>query len=389
MARLFGAGGGPFVGGEYWSVFIRRLGATTIEMGVISSISSAINMLLAIPSGWLTDGTSNLKRLYVFGRLLSLPTGLLRFLAKTWPFCILISGWEAISGRIMSPSSEIILIRSLSNLDRIKGLSLRETITSLIGIAGPLISALVITYFGGLESADSIRPLFLIQFVVGIFIFAFEATQLQEVKLTRVKRSVGIVSHLFSIFRDSPILILHLLRECVMTFTWQLTMPFMGIYLVDVKGADQFILGWRGTIATAIPMFFSIPSGYLAERVGRRRLAYYTRFIGWMGTLITIFTPRTHPEFLIVASALQSMFITMFIGWTAFRQESIPLQARGRWSGINILMNGLVGIITPIVGGIIWNLNPDYLWWIGLFCDAFIILPVMIIIGHKVSKTEI
>ena len=152
---------------------------------------------------------------------------------------------------------------------------------------------------------------------------------------------------------------------------------------------DQFILGWRGTIATAIPVFFSIPAGYLAERVGRRRLAYYTRFIGWMGTLITIFTPRTHPELLIVAIALQSMLITMFIGWTAFRQESIPLQARGRWSGINILMNGLVGIITPILGGTIWNINPDYLWWISLFCDAFIVLPVMIIIGYKISKTEV
>jgi MFS family permease len=148
----------------------------------------------------------------------------------------------------MSPSSEIILIRSLSNIDRIKGLSLRETVTSIIGIAGPLISALVISYFGGLESADSIRPLFLIQFVVGIFIFAFEATQLHEAKLTRVKRSVGIVSHLFSIFRESPILSLHLLRECVMTFTWQLTMPFMGIYLVDVKGADQFL--WEYTWLT-------------------------------------------------------------------------------------------------------------------------------------------
>jgi hypothetical protein len=40
IALLFGAGGGPFVGGEYWSVFIRRLGATTVEMGLISSISA-------------------------------------------------------------------------------------------------------------------------------------------------------------------------------------------------------------------------------------------------------------------------------------------------------------------------------------------------------------
>jgi len=54
-------------GSEYWSIFIRRLGATTVEMGLISSVSSAVNMLLALPFGWLTDRNRNLKRLYLIG----------------------------------------------------------------------------------------------------------------------------------------------------------------------------------------------------------------------------------------------------------------------------------------------------------------------------------
>jgi MFS family permease len=162
----------------------------------------------------------------------------------------------------------------------------------------------------------------------------------------------------------------------------------MGIYLVDVKGADQFILGSRGTVSTAVTVFFSIPAGYLAEKVGRRRLAYFTRIFWWMGLLITIFTPPTHPEYLIIASSLQSLNMVMFVGWSAFTQEVVPLQARGRWSGITMLVNGLVGVIAPIVGGVIWELNPDYIWWISLFCDAFIVLPLMIIIGYKISKVK-
>jgi MFS family permease len=107
-----------------------------------------------------------------------------------------------------------------------------------------------------------------------------------------------------------------------------------------------------------------------------------------MGLLITIFTPPTHPEYLIIASSLQSLNMVMFVGWSAFRQEVVPLQARGRWSGINMLVNGLVGVIAPIAGGVIWDLNPDYIWWISLFCDAFIVLPLMVIIGYKVSKAK-
>jgi MFS family permease len=107
-----------------------------------------------------------------------------------------------------------------------------------------------------------------------------------------------------------------------------------------------------------------------------------------MGLVITIYTPSTHPEYLILASALQSLNMVMFVGWSAFTQEIIPLSARGRWSGVNMLVNGLVGVIAPLVGGVVWSLNPDYIWWISLFCDAVIILPLMIIIGYKVSNAD-
>jgi MFS family permease len=375
-------------GSEYWSIFIRRLGATTVEMGLISSVSSAVNMLLALPSGWLTDRSRNLKRLYLVGRASYVPAALMRFLATTWPFCGLIGVYETISMRLMGPASEIISIKSLSNKDRVKGLSIQRMVTSIAGMIGPMILALIVTYFGGLDSADGIRPLFLIQFLLGIFVFALLTTQLQDVTFTRVKREVGIISHFFSVFKESPILTLLLLRECFVRFAWQIRMPFIGIYLVDVKGADQFILGSRGTISTAITVLFSIPAAYLAEKVGRRRLACFTRIFWWMGLLITIFTPPTHPEYLIIASSLQSLNMVMFVGWSAFSQEVVPLQARGRWLGINMLVTGLVGVIAPIVGGVIWNLNPDYIWWISLFCDAFIVFPLMIIIGYKVSKAK-
>jgi len=375
-------------GSEYWSVFIRRLGATTVEMGLISSVSSAVNMLFALPSGWLTDRSRNLKRLYLVGRASYVPAALLRFLVTTWPFCALIGVYEAIFMRLMGPASEIISIKSLSNKDRVKGLSIQRMVTSIAGMIGPVISALIVTYFGGLGSADGIRPLFLVQFLLGIFVFTLLATKLQDVTVTRARREVGIVSHFFSVFRESPILTLLLLRDCVVRFAWQIRTPFMGIYLVDVKGVDQFILGLRGTVSTAITVLFSIPAGYLAEKVGRRRQAYFTRIFWWMGLLITIFTPSTHPEYLIIASSLQSLNMVMFVGWSAFTQEVVPLHARGRWSGISMLANGMVGVIAPIVGGVVWDLNPDYVLWISLFCDSFVVLPLMILIGYKVSQAK-
>jgi MFS family permease len=286
----------------------------------------------------------------------------------------------------MDPASEIISIQSLSNEDRVRGLAIHRLVTSIAGIIGPMLVALIITYFGGLDTANSLRALFLIQFFLGIFVLVLLTTELQPVIFPRAKREVGIISHFVSVFRESPITVLLLLRQSFVRFAWQIRIPFMGIYLVDVKGADQFILGLRGTTSTAITILFSIPAGYLAEKIGRRKLAYFTRVFWWMGLLLTIFTPSTHPQYLIIASGLQSLNMVMFIGWSAFSQEAVPLEARGRWLGVNMLVNGLVGIIAPIIGGVIWNLNPDYVWWISLLCDVFIVLPLMIVIGYNVSK---
>jgi hypothetical protein len=45
-----------------------------------------------------------------------------------------------------------------------------------------------------------------------------------------------------------------------------------------------------------------------------------------------------------------------------------------------MLVHGTIGFIAPIIGGMIWNINPNYIWWINLIGDAFIILPLMIMI---------
>jgi len=54
-----------------------------------------------------------------------------------------------------------------------------------------------------------------------------------------------------------------------------------------------------------------------------------------------------------------------------------------------MLFNGLMGVVAPIVGGVIWEVNPDAIWWICLLGDACLSLPLMMIIGCKVSKTAL
>jgi MFS family permease len=367
-------------GGEYWNIFINRLGASSVELGIINSLSHAIMALLALPAGWITDHTSKMKRLYLLGRGLQLPTSLFRFLAQTWPVCILIDVWQAIAHRVTGPPSQIIWISSLSNEDRVKGLSFHRVIISTAGVFAPLLAAYIVTVFGGLDSADNIRPLFLLQFIVNMLTFFMLLTQLREVSFVREVTNVGVFHYFRGVLNDYPGLRLLLLRQSVLTFVSHMRMPFSGIYMVDVKGASAFILGWRGTVSTLTGVLFSMPAGQLADRYGRRKMAYVSRFFWWAALLVILFTPVDHPEYLVFASFLQGIQTALFIGWTAFIHEYIPLDIRGRWNGLSMLTHGFIGTISPIIGGLIWNVNPDYIWWINLFGDVFFVLPLMMVI---------
>ena len=53
-----------------------------------------------------------------------------------------------------------------------------------------------------------------------------------------------------------------------------------------------------------------------------------------------------------------------------------------------MLVTSIVGVIAPIAGGVIWSINPNFILWISLLCDVFIVLPLMIVIGYKVSKVK-
>ncbi|MBD3207176.1 MFS transporter [Candidatus Bathyarchaeota archaeon] len=368
---------------EYWNIFITRLGATSVELGIINSISHAIMALLALPSGWLTDHSTKMKKLYLYGRGLQIPTPLLRFLAQSWPVCLVIDIWQAIAQRLTGPPSQIIWISSLKDSDRVRGISFHRVIISIAGVIAPLISAYIVTYFGGLDSADNIRPLFLLQFFISIVTFLLISTQMREVSFAREANKQGVYGYFYSVLDNVPGLKLLLLRQCVMTLVSHMRMPFSGIYMVDVKGASAFILGWRGTVSTLIGVLFSMAAGQLADRYGRRKLAYISRVFWWASILVTIFTPLDHPEYLILAGLLQGIQTALFIGWTAFIHEYIPLEVRGRWNGISMLTHGIIGTVSPILGGLIWNINPDYIWWINLIGDVFFVLPLMIMIPDR------
>ncbi len=370
----------------YESIFLKRLGASSIEIGLINSVMSLVSILFSVPSGWLTDRVKNIKKMYVLSSGLGIINYLAMALTSSWPIYTVVNFWRTITDRLNMPAKTILDIDSLSNIDRVRGLSVHRTITAVGGIGGPIFAAYILTSFGGLNNVDSFRYLFLFQFVINAVIFLVMWRKLDDVLFDRDDGGTGVLKSFFSIFQGSSALKLFFVKDVIQSFFGLMARPFLGIYQVDVKLVTAFIIGYMGAGEMLVDVFLSLPMGGVISRFGRRKIAYIGHLIGLVARCILFLTPSSHPEFLILYSILGSVEGCMYLGWDAFTHEVVPQAVRGKYLGMRAVIVGIIGVIAPLLGGIIWSINPNYLWWINAIQWALVAFPLMVVLMEKYSS---
>lgn len=370
----------------YESIFLKRLGASSIEIGLINSVMSLVSILFSVPSGWLTDRVKNIKKMYVLSSGLGIINYLAMALTSSWPIYTVVNFWRTITDRLNMPAKTILDIDSLSNIDRVRGLSVHRTITAVGGIGGPIFAAYILTSFGGLNNVDSFRYLFLFQFVINAVIFLIMWRKLDDVLFDRDDGGTGVLKSFFSIFQGSSALKLFFVKDVIQSFFGLMVRPFLGIYQVDVKLVTAFIIGYMGAGEMLVDVFLSLPMGGVISRFGRRKIAYIGHLIGLVARCILFLTPSSHPEFLILYSILGSVEGCMYLGWDAFTHEVVPQAVRGKYLGMRAVIVGIIGVIAPLLGGIIWSINPNYLWWINAIQWALVAFPLMVVLMEKYSS---
>ena len=371
--------------GGYDGIFLSRLGASALQIGYVNGVIGFLNMLLAVPSGWLIDRSSDIRRLYFASFALSLPALLALYFTSDWMMYLVVMMIYTMSISIRFPSQLIMNIDSMEDSSRVSGLGFHRTITAMAGVASPMIIAYAVNYFGGLESADSIRPLFLIFFAVDVVILYIVTRYTEPVHIKREARSTNILDGVKAVINSPTPLKLLLVSEITTVFAMLMVGPFRGIYQVDVKMASIFIFGWIGVAEPAIDIFFSIPLANLVERYGRRKTAYVGHVFGILARLVLVITPVTLPQMLVMVSVLGSFEGCLYVGMDAYSQEAIPQRVRGSYMGLKSLIVGVTGVLSPIIGGYIWELNPDLLFWMPVAQWSLIAFPILVILMERYS----
>ena len=357
---------------QYQSIYITELGASPLELGYANSLGGLASTFITIPVGWLAD-RYGIKKILLTGISIAAFGYALFGAAVTWQMtimAIIVTAFATQMTRIVCP---MICGSTLASVERTTGMQLCDTVSAVPRLAAPVIAAFLITMFGGL-SVEGIRPLYWMEvaglLVSGFIIYKFFVNPRHRGESEPPK----LAGELRRVFEEGV-----MVKRWLALTTLSVLPMFMAIYVPlyakELKGATQYTLGLMDAAYWTLIVLLAIPLGISADRFGRRKLTMLLTPIYSISLLLIVFAPND--LILIVGGLLGGSIWLALVTEASLWVEAVPKELLGSWSGMRGLLRGLMNIVSPILGGVLWNfLGPKYVL-LFLAASQVIKLPIL------------
>jgi len=355
-----------FAGGipsPYYSLYVLELGGTPFIIGLIGFAAFAILAFVQFPGGYLADkhGRRGLIVTMTFGVALSY---ILFAVASTWHFILLGVVLQNLF-LVYRPALLALQADSIPAERRGMGFSTVMLVNNLAALFSPVIAGLLYIQFGLVTG---------VRIAYAIVTLAFFGAALTRVKLTETlptnrseKVRIGDVVRSYprairegvGVWKLLPRSMFFLfLSNAFSSFIYALSYSYWAVYATGVLHVQKFEWALMMTWLTLTMILFALPSGKLADRVGRKKPLLVSWIIlapfMWLfllGTQLTLFM-----GFLFYGVS-NAMF---FAGYSALEADLVPKDLRGKEIGCSQFITYILMAIGELLGGYIYEyISPE------------------------------
>jgi len=365
---------------QYQSIYVAALGAGAVELGYVSSVGGIASTLFTLPMGWLAD-RYGIRKMLMTGLGVMLLSFLAFGLAPSWQWGGLAMGLFTMGFSFAMVVCPMICGNTLRNEERVTGMQLCDTVTALPRLVAPIVAAYLITSFGGMN-AGGIRPLFWISaagmLVALVIVYLYLPNPIEPSK----KRG-SIIQGFSGVFREGTMVTRWLVYTMISTVPMYLAF-YIPYYAKVIKGADPYVIGLMDSAYWASSVFLALPVGVLADKYGRKKMVALLTPFYCLALMLLVVAPND--LVLILAGALNGFFMLGAITQAAIGLELVPREMLGSWTGLNSLSRGLVNIVAPVIGGLLWaSLGPEYVFYF-LIATQVVKLGILWTIPSSVTR---
>ena len=351
-------------------LYLRSLNASEIEIGFVVALGGIAAMVTMIPSGLLIGKLGRKKMLITSVFLIALPP----------VFFILLADWRQIVPFFMifnvamsffAPSRMSLVAESATQQNVASLFGLMNLAWPLGGIISPVVSGYIVETMGWNHvflvsvtiSALSLIPAFMID---------VEEASPPENSEKEEKSSI-----LGSENRTTAIKFFSL--NFLQTIGLGGVFVILPLYLKDLYDLPPSSIGLFFTISNIIALITQIPSGYLADRFGKKRF-----MMGVILPIPVLFMFWGQTDNWLVLLALFSMAYSCWsMTWPsalALISESFPPDMRGTAYSVMMTAERLAFSIGPIAGGYMYSsMNPVYPFYVTSVSFMLSLIPAYLI----------
>ncbi len=154
----------------------------------------------------------------------------------------------------------------------------------------------------------------------------------------------------FTIVRENRTLFLLFLSILVNATAWQVTFPYLLIYIEHYLGYDKGTMGMIMGAVLIITAISTVPLGMLVDRLPRRPIILWMAFLS--GVTALLFSFAREIPFLIISGTLTTVTMAGYgIVAGAWLKDLYPTQQRGQFQGVRmVFMVMLPMVIGPAIG---------------------------------------
>ncbi|UCH56610.1 MAG: MFS transporter [Candidatus Bathyarchaeota archaeon] len=358
-----------FLWWPYRSLFILELGATKELLGMLLMLETFSQLVFQLPGGILADRLGR-KKMIVLGSALRVAAPVIYLLSTHWTHiapALIINA----ASMIYIPAMNALLAESLPPERRSSGFAAYRTVTWMPMIITSLLGGVFMDYFGVLQG---VRLCLLASLVISAASTTLRWRYIEETLDTtrggeapRASERSGrrnLIQGLGSMPRSVWVLtVVAALSGFAMRMVWS----FMVIYAVEIIGLTKTQWGLIGTVVSIISTLITLPSGMLADRLGRKPIIAVSKVLGPLSTIGFILAS----DFLQLGMVRSMMGVARGFGgtvwglmggpvWQALVADCTPPEERGRMMGLMGSIAGIVSTPASWVGGYMYdNISPN------------------------------
>lgn len=369
---------------QYRSIYVLRLGATPLQLGLVNSIGGIGGTIISPPIGWLAD-KHGIRKIFLLGTPIMALSCLLFAVASDWTATIPAMFLTLLATQLLATACPMVCGTYLKNEERATGKQLCDTLSAIPALAAPMVAAMLITKFGGLN-AEGIRPLYFLQAAGFLIVLAFT----YKFYFDTVNKKASLIPSSFvegmgQVFERGTAVKRWIAYIFLSSSSMYISMTYLPAFVTEIKNGNEFVVGGMTAASMVLPLLLALLLGRAADIFGRKRVLYMTIPLYCTSILLLIYAQNT--MMLLVSGVLQGFYLLSAVTQGAITAELVPVSLLGRWFGTLNLFRGMASITGPIIGGLIWtSIGPNYVFLFIIFIEALKIILLLFTIPETLRK---